>query len=148
MAAKGTAKPNAAKTNQFKMEIPGHPDTFWTRISSLKSELITTELADRTVQSTGAVGITEGDADQHVHHPEESIALEAMFLAAKTGAPGHKVGALVYMFAEDFSTIKATFLLVGFMITARETPELTSGEDGEAVLVTWSFKCDDVIRLL
>lgn len=144
MAAKGTAQANAAMTNQYVLEIAGAPDIFFVRVGELTSELVLAELADKTMQTTGQVNPGEFEADQYVHHDSEVLFLDALYILARTGAPLHKLGALLHLKRANGSTVRS-ILIDGLICKGKKSPELSAGDDGSAVMFTWTFSYDDIL---
>lgn len=143
---KGTVQAGAAVTNKFRLVVPGLPNTYWTRFGELTAELVTTEMADGTIQSTGRIKPGEVDADQYMHHVDERVGLEAWLVQCATGAPGHKRAGELYFHGADGNPV-AAYTLVGLLNKGRKTPELNRAQDGEGVQITWMFTFDDVIAL-
>ena len=146
MPAEGTVEPGAAVTNKFKLEIQGVQDTYWTRMGELTSELVTAEMDDGTVQTTGRLKPGESDGDQYMHHASERLALEVLYRACQTGAPGHKRPATLTFLGADGQPVMG-MLILGFLLKGRKTPELASGSDGEGVKITWMFSHDRLVIL-
>ena len=147
MPAKGTAQARAAMTNQYLLEISGLIQIFFTRVGEIDSQLILTELPDKTMQTTGQVSPGEFEADQLMHHRAEVAALEAFHQLSRNGAPGGKSQAILHHLGADGISVKLSQLLPGLLIKGRKTPELNHGDDGESVKITWMFSYDDVIWL-
>lgn len=143
---KGTVQAGAAVTNKFRLVVPGLPETYWTRFGELTRELVTAEMSDRTVQSTGDVKPGEVDADQYMHHADERVALEAWFAQCAVAAPGYKRAGELYFHGADGQPV-AAYTLVGLFTKGPKTPELNRGQDGEGVQITWMFSYDDVLPL-
>lgn len=147
MPAKGTVSADAALSNQFKLEITGLPAIVFTRVGDISSELVTTTMADQTVQTTGQVKPAEFEVDHYVHHTAERVAMEAWFLACASGATGHKLPGFLYLLGADGSTIKATYMLDGVICKGRKLPEHDAMGDGEGVRLTWTCSVDSVLPL-
>lgn len=145
--AKGRAQANAAMSNQYLFELDGLPDIYFTRIGELQRMLVTTELADKTKQTTGQVQPGETELEQYVHHEAERVALEQLHQAAVDGKPGHKIDGTLHLLGADGTTVKASWLVQGVIIKGRKLPELQAKEDGEALKIVWSIDYDDVLPL-
>lgn len=145
--AKGQVSADAALTNQYRLEIPGTPPIYFARVGEISRELVTTELADKTAQTTGQINVIETEADTYAHHVAERLALEALLTAATVGAPGHKIAtALLFLLGADGQP-RVTYSLAGLIVKGRKTPELNSGDDGAGVLLTWMLSIDDAIEV-
>jgi hypothetical protein len=147
MAAKGSAQANAAFSNQYKLEIPGLPDTFFTRVGELERMVTVAEMPDKTQQTTGQINPGEFEADQLLHHAAERAALEALLNLTATGTLGHKIVGTMHYLGSDGASVKLSVLIDGLMVKGRKLPEVNSGEDGEAVNITWTLAYDDLIFL-
>jgi hypothetical protein len=144
MAAKGTVEAGAAMTNQYKLQLDGMPDTFYTKIGAIDSELVLAEMADQTRQSTGQVKPVDVDVEQYVHHTAELVALEGRFAACIASAPGHKADGMCSLLGGDGKTVVASWLWTGVIIKKRGTPELAAGDDGQGARMKWTFSIDAV----
>ena len=147
MPARGTVEADAALSNQYRLEITGLPAIVFTRVGDISTELVTTTMADQTVQTTGQVKASEFEVDHYLHHQAERVAMEAWFLACSSGATGHKLPAFLYLLGADGLTIKATYMLDGVICKGRKLPELDGMGDGEGVRLTWTCSADAVIPL-
>ena len=146
MAAKGTVEEGAAVTNQYRLEIDGMPEIFFTSVGELSRELQIANMADDTNQSTGRVLTGETDVAQYVHHDAERVAMEAWMQAAVDGAPGYKRDGEIHLL-EASGQIVASYELQGLICRMRKTPALAQGEDGSGVVLTWTLAYDDVLPL-
>lgn len=146
MPAQGKADANSAVTNSYRLEIVGLPDIFFTRVGELERKLIMVDMPDQTKQVSGQVSSGEFDADQLAHHEGERAALEALLTLSASGTLGHKtVGTMFYLRADG--TVVLSVMLDGLICMGRKLPEMNAQDDGEKVVITWSFTYDDLIFL-
>lgn len=147
MASKGRVEAGSAMTNQYKLEVPGAPDIFFTRVGEIESELVLADMADRTRQTTGAVNASEVEVEQYIHHATERVFMESWFALCCVGAPLHKLTGLLFLFAADGTTVKASYLLDGMILKKRGTPELAAGDDGAGGKLKWTISIDMLIPI-
>ncbi len=146
MPSKGDVEEGSAIASQFELSIPGMPNIFWTRIGEVTVELIMSEQADQTWQTTGVTKPSETDADQYVHHEAEWLAMQAWFVACQTGAPLHKKVGTMHLNGADGQPVRS-MRWQGITLSGWKVPELDAGGDGASVRATWMMKIDAVLPL-
>ncbi len=146
MAAKGTVQPNAPMTNQYELLFEGMPVLFAARVSGFDRQIVTTELADKTKQTTGQVNPFEFEVDHYPHHVTERVALEEWHRQVEGGGPLAKRSGLLF-YKNAAGGIVFTKQIVGAQPKGQKTPDLNAKDDGSAVMTTWVFDADDVITI-
>lgn len=144
MTAKGTAQPNAAMTNQFRLEIVGLPEIYFSRVGEIERMITLAELPDRTYQSTGQVAVGEFEADMMPHHDTEWLAVQAWHREVEAGLATAKRPGTLYALRANGQVARA-LQLDGVLLKGWKLPEFATGEDGSGVVATLTLTYDDVI---
>jgi len=145
MAAHASIQPDAAMTNQFKLEIEGLPAIVFTSTGELATELELATMPDGTRQSTGKTKPSDTEVKHMAHHAEERIAMEAWFAQCIAGSPTGKRPGFLHLLGADGRTVKASYALDGCLAYIRKLPELDSSTEGEGAMLTWSLSVDNVL---
>jgi len=141
---KGTVEAGAAVTSQYTLSLPLIGDINATEIGAIKREVELADMPDRTRQSTGNEKPIDTTIKTLIHHTEEMLAMEALYLATRTGTAGYKVeGTTLSLNGADEVKVRG-YLLLGFIIHGMEIPDLKAGDQGSPVEVTWSVSLDGV----
>ena len=144
---KGSVLPDHAPVNNFELIVVGLPRIFFTEIGSLEEELQVVQLPDRTQASGGNTLPGETTAKSMVHHDIERLGLESWFKEGQDPvSPLYKKTAILLLKRLSGQNA-ARYSLTGLFISKRVTPELDKNNEGEAGMIEWTLKWDDVIPL-
>ena len=143
---KGSVEAGAALSNSFRVEIPILGTILFLKVGSVEQELLTTQLADNTAQTTGKVNPVETELHTYAHHGDEVARLEAWLAACVNGAPGHKQVGTTHLLGADGQPVRS-YLWDGITLKSRGLPELDAAADGDAIMIGWKVVIDNVIFL-
>lgn len=145
MPPKGSIQPDSAMTNLFRLKVNGLEITA-TRVGGWDRMLTIATLPDQTQQSTGQINpIDSIEVDVPAHHDAENLFLEGLFTASITGAI-YK-GLVQVDSLSSSGAVKRSVSWIGAFVRGKKEPERDSGSDGEGLVTTWVFACDDVVPL-
>lgn len=141
---KGIILPDHMPLNNSKLIVPGLPTIIFTTISGLSDEIQNVDLPDRTNVSGGNDTPKEFTATTLLHHIVEQAALEEWHDAGKGDVlPTYKKsGTLLYVSLSGL--IVKPFLLLGLWIPSMKLPDADMANEGDAAIVEWTFKADEV----
>lgn len=147
MVMKGSIEPDHVPINNYELIIVGLPRIFFSTISGIEEELQVINLPDRTQASGGNTLPGEFTATQLIHHETELAALEIWFKEGQDPVTltYKKIATLIHKSISG--TNKARYSLVGLFISKRKLPDLEKANDGEAAMIEWTFKFDDILPL-
>jgi len=142
---KGRVKPDHMPVNKFQLFVAGMPPIEFITISGIEEELQTVDLPDRTTASGGNTAPVEFTATTMMHHSIERNALELWFKEGQDPVSPlyKKVGTLII---KSLTNAKQTvYTLVGLYVSKRATPDLDMANEGDAAIIEWTLKADDMI---
>lgn len=147
MVMKGSVLPDHVPVNNFELMVIGQPRIYFVEVSGIEEELEVVTLPDRTQASGGNTKPGEFTAMTMMHHDIERLALEFWYKEGQDPvSPLYKKPAtLIHKRLSGTST--ARFALVGLFISKRVLPDLDKNNEGEAAMIEWTFKFDDIIPL-
>jgi hypothetical protein len=142
---KGRVKPDHIPVNKFTLFAAGVPPIEFIQVSGIEEELQTVELPDRTNASGGHTAPVEFTAMSMMHHLIEQAALELWLKEGQDPVSPlyKKVGTLIHKSLTG-GTLR-TYTLTGLFISKRKLPDLDMANEGEAAMIEWTFKADNVL---
>jgi hypothetical protein len=114
-------------------------------VSGIEQELETVELPDKTVVTSGRLGVTEFTIKMPAHESTAMAAMDAWWkLCYGTNTTlGYKKDATLTLL-DTYGDSKSTWAISGLFPTKRSLPELNAASEGEMAMAEWTFKADDV----
>jgi hypothetical protein len=143
----GDISPDHIPTNKYQLMFLGVPPLTCTNISGLETELVTSEMPDRTIVSGGQQKATEFTIMIPEHHVVEQAAMEAWLIESTDPVlPSYKkVGTLLGISVSG--NIIVSKQLVGVFPKKRTLPDREMINEGELSLVEWTLSVDQVFPL-
>lgn len=142
---KGAILPDHMPVNKYQLLVLGMPPLTFTEISGIEDELQTVDLPDRTVASGGNRTSVEFTGKLPAHHMGEQGAMEAWYMQAQDPvSPDYKKTATLVLQSNSGLVVKS-YSLMGVFPSKRATPDLEMAAEGEAAMIEWTFKADDVM---
>lgn len=142
---KGRVKADHIPVNKFTLFVAGVPPIEFIQVSGIEEELQAVDLPDRTTASGGHTAPVEFTAMTMLHHTIEQVALELWFKEGQDPVSPlyKKVGTLLHKSLTG--NILRTFTVTGLFISKRKLPDLDMANEGEAAMVEWTFKADNIL---
>jgi len=145
MPIKGMIQDDHIPVNKYQLIVPGLPDLTLTTVGGIEEELEVAEMPDRSMRPGGTTKAVEFTATQPAHHTSEIAAMEAWFAECQDPVtPTCRKAGTLLMQSGTGATIRS-FSLVNLFPFKRATPDLDMANEGEAALLTWTFKADTIL---
>lgn len=142
---KGALSAGYIPVNKFSLSVADVADLKVVEVSGIEQELETVELPDKTVVTSGRLGVTEFTIKMPAH---ESTAMDAMdtwwkMCYGTNATSGYKKDATLLLL-DTYGGTKSSWTISGMFPTKRALPELNAASEGEMAMAEWTFKADDV----
>jgi len=145
---KGSLSVGYIPVNKFTLSVADVADLKVVEVSGIEQELETVELPDKTVVTSGRLGVTEFTIKIPAH---ETTAMGAMDVWWKmcygvNATSGYKKLATLLLL-DTFGATKSSWSITGMFPTKRALPELNAASEGEMAMAEWTFKADDIKKI-
>jgi hypothetical protein len=141
---KGVISSDHIPVNKYQLLFLGMPPLTITEISGIEQELQTTDLPDKTVASGGDVLPVEFSIKIPLHETVQVAACELWLSLSKGDVdPNYKLMGTLIMQSITGNLLR-TYALVNAFPFKRGLPDLSMENEGDAAIVEFGFKADDV----
>lgn len=138
---------SAALTNRGTLRlltpVPGVSITEFNfvRIGEIADETGMIDLPDNTRQSDGYTKAGETEIELAMHDTESVQVMDILRELARNGSAGYKADFLLTYDTANNETVRGK-QLTGVFVTAKSSPEITQGEEGEMATFTYTVQYD------
>lgn len=144
---RGEVLPDHIPINKFTLLVVGLPPMYFNKIAGIEQELQTVELPDRTTASGGNTTPVEFTAETMMHHSIDQLALELWFKEGQDPvSPLYKKAATLIHKSLSGGSFRS-FTLVALYVSKRKLPDLDKALEGDAAVIEWTFKADDMLPI-
>lgn len=142
---KGRVQADHMPVNKFQLFAVGMPPIEFITVSGIEEELQSVDLPDRTTASGGHTAPVEFTGTTMMHHSIERNALELWFKEGQDPVSPlyKKIGTLIVKSLTGQKLV--VYTLTGLFISKRATPDFDMANEGEAAILEWTFKADNML---